>query len=83
MGENGNTIEFMIRDGTTHDVKIAPTLIDRSDLADTDILCAGVGCDSELFRDKIKKTQTQENIPKNVNPIIATWIDIYIKSGTY
>lgn len=29
---NGNPIEFIIRDGTTHDVKVAPDLIDCLDL---------------------------------------------------
>lgn len=34
---NGNPIQFLIHDGTTHDVKVAPALVDKIDLTDTDI----------------------------------------------
>lgn len=62
---NGNPIELMIGDGTTHDVKVAPDLIDCLDLEETEISCADKGYDSELFREKIKNTKT--NIPKKCN----------------
>jgi len=32
---NGNPIQFLIHDGTTHDVKVAPELVDKIDLTDT------------------------------------------------
>lgn len=37
---NGNPIQFLIHDGTTHDVKVAPALVDKIDLTDTDVLSA-------------------------------------------
>ncbi|MFC6052871.1 transposase [Acinetobacter sp. Ac_877] len=64
---NGNPIEFIIGDGTTHDVKVAPRLIDCLDLAETEILCADKGYDSEFLREKIKSTKTKANIPKKGN----------------
>ena len=42
----GNPIEFIISDGTTHDVKIAPDLVTLLDLEQTEILCADKGSDS-------------------------------------
>ena len=64
---NGNPIEFIIGDGKTHDVKVAPHLIDALDLKDTEILCADKGYDSELLREKIENTDTKANIPKKCN----------------
>lgn len=64
---NGNPIEFIIGDGTTHDVKVAPDLIDCLNLEETKILCADKGYDSQLLREKIKNTQTKANIPKKCN----------------
>ena len=64
---NGNPIEFIIGDGTTHDVKVAPTLIDSLDLKETEILCADKGYDSEPIREKIENTLTKANIPKKRN----------------
>ncbi|NNH27211.1 IS5 family transposase [Acinetobacter terrestris] len=61
---NGNPIEFIIGDGTTHDVKVAPDLIDSLDLKETKILCADKGYDSGPLREKIEKNQTKANIPK-------------------
>ena len=37
---NGNPIEFIISDGTTHDIKIAPDLVSKLDLTESEILCA-------------------------------------------
>lgn len=64
---NGNPIEFIIGDGTTHDVKVAPDLIDALNLKDTEVLCADKGYDSELLRERIKNTRTKANIPKKRN----------------
>ena len=51
---NGNPIEFIIGDGTTHDVKVAPDLIDLLELEETQILCVDKGYDSEPLREKIE-----------------------------
>lgn len=40
---------LIVGDGTTHDVKVAPDLIDCLNLEETEILCADKGYDSELF----------------------------------
>lgn len=64
---HGNPIEFIIGDGTTHDVKVAPDLIDCLDFKETEILCADKGYDSASLREKIENTQTKANIPKKCN----------------
>ncbi len=64
---NGNPIAFIISDGTTHDVKIAPDLVTLLDLEQTEILCADKGYDSEPLRSQIKVTKTKANIPKKSN----------------
>lgn len=40
---NGNPIQFLIYDGTTHDMKVAPALVNEIDLTDTDVLSADKG----------------------------------------
>ena len=67
MNANGNPIEFIIGNGKTHNVKVAPNLIDALDLKETEILCADKGYDSELLREKIENTETKANIPKKCN----------------
>lgn len=64
---NENPIEFIIGDGTTHDVKVAPALINALNLEETKILSADKDYDSELLREKIENTQTKANIPKKCN----------------
>ena len=64
---SGNPIEFIISDGTTHDVKIAPILVEQLDLNETETLCADKGYDSETLREQIKKTDTKANIPRKSN----------------
>lgn len=44
---HGNPIDFMITDGITHDVKVAPDLISTLDLKETKVVCADKGYDSE------------------------------------
>lgn len=84
MDASRNPIEFIIGDGSTHDVKVAPDLIDGLDLKETKILCADKGYDSKPLREKIKKTQTKAYIPKKrsviLNLTINIWIGIYIES---
>ncbi|EBV7133001.1 IS5-like element ISAba31 family transposase, partial [Salmonella enterica subsp. enterica serovar Braenderup] len=53
---HGNPIDFMITDGTTHDVKVAPDLISTLDLKETKVVCADKGYDSEPLREQIRKT---------------------------
>lgn len=64
---HGNPISFILSDGTTHDVKVAPDLIDTIDLSDTDILCADKGYDSDTLRDHIKEAGSCDNIPRRKN----------------
>lgn len=73
---NGNPIEFIIGDGTTHDVKVAPELIDALDLKETKALCA------DIFSERKSKTLRLKQIyPRNVTlkPSIKIWISIYVK----
>ncbi|WP_288382000.1 IS5-like element ISAbe13 family transposase [uncultured Acinetobacter sp.] len=64
---NGNPIDFIITDGTTHDVKVAPDLISKLDLNEAEIVCADKGYDSEPLRQQIRATGTKANIPKKSN----------------
>ena len=64
---HGNPITFILSDGTTHDVKVAPDLIDKIDLSDTDILCADKGYDSETLREYIKQAGSCDNISRKRN----------------
>ena len=66
---NGNPIQFLIHDGTTHDVKVAPALVDKIDLTDTDVLSADKGYDSKALREQIERTSTKANIPKKSNTL--------------
>jgi len=66
---NGNPVQFLIEDGTTHDVKVAPKLVNSIDLKETEILCADKGYDSESLREQIENTGTQANIPKKSNTL--------------
>lgn len=64
---DGNPIEFIISDGTSHDIKIAPDLVSKLDLTDSEILCADKGYDSDNFRSQIEATKTKSNIPRKSN----------------
>lgn len=50
----GNPIQFLIHDGTTHDVKVVPAL---------------KGYDSKELRKKIEKAVIKANIPKKSNTL--------------
>lgn len=63
---NGNPIHFLIHDGTRHDVKVAPTLIDQIDLKETDVLCANKGYNSEALREQIEKNSNQDKYSKEI-----------------
>ena len=64
---NTNSIEIMITNGTTHNVKVAPELVTKLDLEETEILCADKGYDSERLREQIMATDTQAKIPRKSN----------------
>ncbi len=64
---NGNPIEFIISDGTSHDIKVAPDLVSKLDLTESEMLCADKGYDSESFRKKIRESNTKANIPRRSN----------------
>ena len=66
---HGNPIQFLIEDGTSHDVKVAPILVKNIDLRETKMLCADKAYDSESFREQIEETCTQANIPKKSNTL--------------
>ncbi len=64
---HGNPITFILSDGTTHDVKVAPDLIDKVDLGDTEFLCADKGYDSDSLRAHIEQAGCLNNIPRKRN----------------
>ena len=64
---NPNSIEIMITNGTTHNVKVAPELVTKLDLEETEILCADKGYDSEPLREQIRATDTQAKILRKSN----------------
>lgn len=64
---NGNPIEFIISDGTTHDVKVAPELVSLLDSDKTEFICADKGYDSDELRYQIKNRAIGANIPKKKN----------------
>ena len=49
-------------DGTTNDAKVAPDLVDKVDLSDTEVLCADKGYDSDALRAHIEQAGTCDNI---------------------
>ena len=65
---NGNPIEFIISDGTTHDMKIAPTLVQQLDLSETETLCADKGYDSESLRVQIQNTVNSHQNSRHTQP---------------
>ena len=64
---HGNPLTFILSDGTTHDVKVAPDLIDKVDLSETEVLCADKGYDSDALRAHIEQAGTRDNIPRKRN----------------
>ena len=64
---HGNPIEFIVGDGVTHDIKIAPALLELLDLKGTEFLNADKGYDSESFRELIHSHGVHANIPRKKN----------------
>ncbi|MGP9690074.1 IS5 family transposase, partial [Psychrobacter sp. AOP22-C1-C5] len=56
---HGNPITFILSDGTTHDVKVAPDLVDKVNLSNTEVLCADKGYDSDALRAHIEQAGTR------------------------
>ena len=64
---HGNPIEFIVGDGVTHDIKIAPALLGLLDLKGTEFLNADKGYDSEAFRELIHSRGVHAIIPRKKN----------------
>ena len=64
---HGNPIEFIVGDGVTHDIKIAPELLGLLNLKNTEFLNADKGYDSEAFRELIHSHGIHANIPRKKN----------------
>lgn len=64
---HGNPITFILSDTTTHDVKIAPDLVNKIDLSDTNVLYTDKGYDSDALRECIEQTETCNNILRKRN----------------
>ena len=64
---HGNPLEFLVGDGITHDIKIAPMLLQLLDLKDTEFLNADKGYDSEEFRNLAYSKGVRANIPRKKN----------------
>ena len=64
---HGKPISFIVSDGMTHDVKVAPDSVDNIDLSDKDILCADKGYDSDALQEHIKRAGSFDNIPRKQN----------------
>ena len=64
---HGNPLTFILSDGTTHDLKIAPDLIDNIDLRETVTVCADKGYDSDALQAHIEQAGCLNNIPRKRN----------------
>ena len=64
---HGNPIEFIVGDGVTHDIKIAPELLGLLNLKNTEFLNADKGYGSEAFRERIHSRGVHANIPRKKN----------------
>ncbi len=64
-----NPCEFIVTDGTTHDIKVAPELLSKIPLDATDYISADKGYDSESFREIIINQGAKAVIPKKRNTL--------------
>ena len=64
---HGNPIKFIISDGVTHDIKIAPDLIEKVDMKETRVLNGDRGYISEDLSDSLLKQGVHPNIPNRKN----------------
>lgn len=74
-----NPITLILSDGTTHDIKVAPDLIDKVNLSATEALCADKEYDSDALRAHIKQAGCCDIflVNKTLSPLIT------IRTGTY
>ena len=66
---HGNPLDFIISDGVTHDVKIAPDLIEKVDLKETKLLNADRGYISENISESLSQQGVHPNIPNKRNSL--------------
>lgn len=66
---HGNPLDFLVSDGATHDVKVAPELIKKVELKETKILNADRGYISEDFKMNLLKNEVHPNIPNRKNSL--------------
>ena len=66
---HGNPLDFIISDGVTHDVKIAPDLIEKVDLNETKLLNADRGYISEKMSEYLSQQGIHPNIPNKRNSL--------------
>ena len=59
----GNPLEVIITAGNVNDVSIAPELIAAVDLAETEVVSADKGYDSDKLRAQIEEEGSKANIP--------------------
>ena len=64
---HGNPIEFIVADGVTHDIKIAPALFGLLDLKGSEFLNVDKGYVSEAFRELFHSRGVHANIPRKKN----------------
>ena len=78
---HGNSITLILSDGITHDVKVAPDLLNKIDLSTTEALCADKGYDSEALREHIKQAGCFNNISrkKTLSPVMTIWTGTYTR----
>ena len=59
----GNPIEVIVTAGNIHDVTVAPELLDNINLAETELVNADKGYDSDRLREQIEQSGAKANIP--------------------
>ncbi len=65
-------------------MKVAPALVDKIDLTDTDVLSADKGYDSKALRKQIERTSTKANIPKKSNTLSNNhYMDWHLVENTF
>ncbi|WP_230340546.1 IS5 family transposase [Paralysiella testudinis] len=63
----GNPVEVIVTAGNIHDVTVAPELLDNINLAETELVNADKGYDSDRPREQIEQSGAKANIPYKSN----------------
>ena len=83
---HGNPITFILSDGTTHDVKVAPDLVDKVNLSNTEVLYADKGYDSDALHYERILNKPGHGITSLENETLSLlttiWTGTYIKHDT-